>query len=248
MSMPVSYVVENLKTNFGVECTGSPFLVHVNLSNMEGIHSHYSIADLRFNINALKNEKQDAQPQVKKLKNKVGKNKEVKWNEEWEKEAIDVFFEEYKKRFKKTKYQGIDRGEPVNGENRFTRVIKQTEYSRKLKEHCNALHDMGFKYLRNVRGDGNCYYRAVIYGYFETLLSGDEGLIFDFIKMLKEDEKYFNCGKNQQKLKDEAITIIERIAKVKKEFGTQRALNEYFLESIASDDLNYVYSKLSSRY
>ena len=247
MDIPVSYVLEDLKANFGVECKDSPFLVHVNLSNMEGIHSHYSIADLRFNINALKNEKQDAQPQVKELKNNVRKNKKVKWNEEWEKEAIDVVFEKYKKKFKK-RARGIDRGEPVNGSNRFTEIMKEAECSKELQEHCNALHDMGFRHLRNVRRDGNSYYRAVIYGYFETLLSGEEGLIFDFIKMLKEDDKYFNCGKNQKSLKDEAITIVERIAKVKKEFGTQRALNEYFLESIASDDLNYVYSKLSSRY
>lgn len=103
---------------------------------------------------------------------------------------------------------------------------------------------MGFRQLRNVRGDGNCYYRAVMCGYFETLLSGEDVLIKDFIKMLRSDRKYFDLGINNKEVKEKAIAIIERLAKVKKQLGIQKALQEYFLESISNDVLNYVSSQL----
>eukprot|EP00826_Nyctotherus_ovalis_P010743 TRINITY_DN12817_c0_g1_i1.p2 TRINITY_DN12817_c0_g1~~TRINITY_DN12817_c0_g1_i1.p2 ORF type:complete len:181 (+),score=9.01 TRINITY_DN12817_c0_g1_i1:574-1116(+) len=100
---------------------------------------------------------------------------------------------------------------------------------------------MGFRRLRNVRGDGNCYYRAIMYGYFEVLLTGDNKLIDDFIKMLKEDEQYFDCGRQNKGEKKATIRAIEHLAEVKKQLGILKALNEYFLHSIVSDQINYVH-------
>ncbi len=31
--------------------------------------------------------------------------------------------------------------------------------------------------LRRIRGDGNCYYRAVYYGYFELVIKKGEGAL-----------------------------------------------------------------------
>ena len=41
---------------------------------------------------------------------------------------------------------------------------------------------MGFEWLKDVRGDGACYYRSVICGYLEMILSENPKFIEDLIK------------------------------------------------------------------
>ena len=45
------------------------------------------------------------------------------------------------------------------------------------------LETKGIRYIRGIRGDGNCYYRAVGYGYFELVIKKGPQYIMDLIKL-----------------------------------------------------------------
>ena len=52
----------------------------------------------------------------------------------------------------------------------------------------NSLH-LHFPRMRLIRGDGNCYYRAIILGYLELVIS--EGHLHKFIQKLRHGDQNF---------------------------------------------------------
>ena len=55
-------------------------------------------------------------------------------------------------------------------------------------------HRGGFKYFREIRGDGNCYYRSVAVAYLELIVLSDNSLqaIDDIVGWLESQQGYYN--------------------------------------------------------
>lgn len=56
---------------------------------------------------------------------------------------------------------------------------------------CEALKDAGFTHYRGVRGDGNCYYRSVIYQYIELLAVSLNALALQHLVSWIENDKHY---------------------------------------------------------
>eukprot|EP01022_Parablepharisma_sp_SALTPOND_P019230 TRINITY_DN3251_c0_g1_i1.p2 TRINITY_DN3251_c0_g1~~TRINITY_DN3251_c0_g1_i1.p2 ORF type:complete len:286 (-),score=36.41 TRINITY_DN3251_c0_g1_i1:2726-3487(-) len=236
----VAHVVEHLKENFGLNVRGEPFLAHINLSNNKGSLSsnQFQIVDLRFNINALKHDKGQAIKKIEELKAGVEENPHLEWDHKWESEATNLFLDQYRKKLSTIEITPLRNSEPISGKNRLA-------INTSSKNYCKALDKWGFKWLKDVRGDYNCYYRAVMCGYLETLLSGEPDLIKEFIKMLKvpEGEVFSLAEPEEKEAVKKMVPVLQRLANAREKLGIQKALQEFFLDSIASDDLMLVILK-----
>ncbi len=197
----VAHVVENLEETFGIRVSGNPFLIHINLSNNQGsifffaVTKKIPIADLRFNVNAAKYEKKDAAKHVEELKKEVRKKPKLKWNNDWEKEAIELFLEQYRAKLNSVDIAPVRLSEPINGKNRLTKAGK-------ISKICQRLAGMDFEWLKDVRGDGNCYYRSIVYGYMELLLTGDISLLKGYIELYAAFLLFYRVQKKPKKKKD----------------------------------------------
>ena len=192
---------------------------------------------MRFNINALRYNKPELEAKVNKLKVNFTKTlPRINWNNKWEKEAITLLSEVYKRRLSETQITPIRKSELIAERNRLTGCMGE-----KMAKDCKILSDLNFRWLKDVRGDGNCYYRAVFCGYIETLLTDDPKYIEAFLSMITKGNKIFSFEEEEEKkARNEMIPVIKHLVKIRKELGIQKALQEYFLDSIASDNLNLV--------
>ena len=239
---PFSKVFENLSEDFNLkEQKRKPFFVHVDLHTMKSIDYIIIIENLRFSINALRYNCEDSnelKDEIKEFKRKfkIEENK-------WEKEAIDTL-RELKKRFEGNYTIPIDPSVPINEENNLTKSYR----SDIPKKNGDLMYKAGFRAFKNVRGDGNCYYRAVMCGFYETLIAGDdekygyeEGLIKKFIDVLESGIVGIKFNEREERdgkkfLKSE----LEVIADVKKNSGIKKGLHEFYLRSISDDRFNLV--------
>ena len=55
--------------------------------------------------------------------------------------------------------------------------------AQRLVEKINSLMDKGYTSTRHCLGDGNCYYRAIYYAYFEELIKQGPRFVFAFLNM-----------------------------------------------------------------
>jgi hypothetical protein len=54
-----------------------------------------------------------------------------------------------------------------------------------------------------VRGDGNCYYRSVAYGYIEHLtLSGRDNCLTDLIKLVNSEDSLYSMPDDSWEIKN----------------------------------------------
>jgi len=160
----------------------------------------------------------------------------IKWNDNWEKKAISLFLNDFKTNLLKTKIYTIGKSELITGKNRLIGVK-----SDKIIKDCKVLGDLNFRWLKDVKGDGNCYYRSLICGYIETLLTDKPEYIEAYLSMIIKGNKIFNFEeKEDKKTREVLIPILKRLVKIRNSIGIQKALQEYFLDSLISDDLNLV--------
>jgi len=234
----ISHVVESLKENFLLNAEGEPFFIHINLSNMTCLFfSTNIIGDLRFHVNALRYKKSEIEAKTKKLKNTFLKNRLfLNWNESWETKAISLFLDVFKKNLQAVKITPVRKSELITGENRLIGTK-----GNKMAKDCKVLGDLNFRWLKDVRGDGNCYYRAVMCGYIETLLTEKPEYIEAYLDMITKGNKIFSFEEEEEKkARKLMLPVLEHLVKIRKSLGIQKALQEYFLDSISSDCLNSV--------
>lgn len=174
---------------------------------------------------------------MKKLKcNIIKQNPFLRWNENWEKKAIDLLIKVLQKKLSETKITSIRKSEPISGENRLIGCKGE-----KMAKDCKILSDLNFRWLKDVRGDGNCYYRAVVCGYIETLLVEKPEYIETYFSMINKGNKIFTFEEEEEKkARKQMLPVLERLVKVRRELGVQKALQEYFLDSLCSDQFNLV--------
>eukprot|EP00826_Nyctotherus_ovalis_P009493 TRINITY_DN12511_c0_g1_i8.p1 TRINITY_DN12511_c0_g1~~TRINITY_DN12511_c0_g1_i8.p1 ORF type:complete len:153 (+),score=38.72 TRINITY_DN12511_c0_g1_i8:448-906(+) len=112
-----------------------------------------------------------------------------------------------------------------------------------MAKDCKVLGELNFRWLKDVRGDGNCYYRAVMCGYIETLLTERPEYIEAYLAMIKKGNKVFSFEEEEErKARKLMLPVVERVAKIRSTLGIQKALQEYFLDSLSSDHLNSVWA------
>jgi hypothetical protein len=195
------------------------------------------IGDLRFHVNALRYKKSKIEAKVKKLKTTFLKGKPfLKWNESWESKAISLFLDVFKKNLQAVRITPVRKSELITGDNRLIGTKGD-----KMAKDCKVLGDLNFRWLKDIRGDGNCYYRAVMCGYIETLLTEKLEYIKAYLDMISKGNKIFSFEEEEEKkARKLMLPVLERLVKIRKSLGIQKALQEYFLDSISSDCLNSV--------
>lgn len=202
------------------------------------------IGDLRLHVNALRYKKAEIESKVKKLKSSYLKNKPfLKWNDSWEKRAIGLFVDTLKKNLQATRITPVRKSELITGANRLIGFKGE-----KMAKDCKVLGELNFRWLKDVRGDGNCYYRAVMCGYIETLLTERPEYIEAYLAMIKKGNKVFSFEEEEEKkARKLMLPVVERLAKIRSALGIQKALQEYFLDSLSSDHLNSVHVCVTAR-
>ena len=92
------------------------------------------------------------------------------------------------------------------------------------------MYDAGFKWLRNVFGGGNCYYFSVFCGYYETLITGEDGLIERFIETLQNGIVGIKFTEPDEiNALEYLTTVLKRLADVRNKLGIKKALNEFLI-------------------
>ncbi|MDR3549358.1 MAG: protein kinase [Candidatus Pacebacteria bacterium] len=98
-----------------------------------------------------------------------------------------------------------------------------------------------FSHLRNVRGDGNCYYRAVIYGYMERLIFKGPAALEEFIHMLActDPHSYYDMSKEPETIAPKMEPKIRDIIKALSDKGHRTALEILFRNFNESDEFDH---------
>jgi len=255
----ISHILENIEENFREEASGSPVLVFVRLSakpseKLKGIYLsfHYKIACVRFNVNAFGLEPEKLTERINYMhKIACEENKDLEWNHEWEIEAKRLL-EMYRNKLYKAPSASFTISEDIAQMEKFMDNEQMKFITKKLKEK-------GFKWITDVTGDGSCYYRAILKGYFEALICGEDKMIDDFINLYfnsvfinrlqkqwtPQDSDFikylFEFGaEGEEEARQNVINSLVKLKSVRKAVGKRKALQLYFLDSIIDGNTNFV--------
>eukprot|EP00831_Metopus_contortus_P039774 TRINITY_DN31152_c0_g2_i1.p1 TRINITY_DN31152_c0_g2~~TRINITY_DN31152_c0_g2_i1.p1 ORF type:complete len:375 (-),score=71.12 TRINITY_DN31152_c0_g2_i1:19-1143(-) len=111
------------------------------------------------------------------------------------------------------KVENIYRSQP-------TLDLKQEyKYNEKLKGQIDEINEL-FPRISKVRGDGNCYYRAVMYQYLSLVIIGGEKTIQAFIDEINSDTSFFEFSDPSEFLP----LITKNLRKIKNISSTQGLL------------------------
>lgn len=108
-----------------------------------------------------------------------------------------------------------------------------------------------YAFLRRTRPDGNCFFRAFGYAYFESLLNDqDQEELDKFIKLTKlSKEELINLGLPSVTIEDFYDVFLEMLHNIKqKEIQTPQQLLERFCEQTISDYIVVYFRLITSGY
>lgn len=88
----------------------------------------------------------------------------------------------------------------------------------------------GYSGYRTIRGDGDCYYRAVMYSYMEKLIELSGRQLKDFSALLESPPALFNIKREGEDVIDTLKKHVDTLIAIKETSGAKAALKMFFDE------------------
>jgi ubiquitin thioesterase protein OTUB1 len=93
-----------------------------------------------------------------------------------------------------------------------------------------------YRYFRRVRGDGNCFYRALAFGIFEYLIrNNNESVLNRVIEVFSDKVQFMLAGYDEFIFEDFQGVVLEILNKIEKKDLTVKQLESLFLDGERSE-------------
>ncbi|XP_076833969.1 ubiquitin thioesterase OTUB2-like isoform X2 [Brachyhypopomus gauderio] len=110
-------------------------------------------------------------------------------------------------------------------------LLEETGAPNKLQDDCH-----GFEYIRRVKGDGNCFYRALCFRLLETLLSNESDLQIFKDKLIRSQQEILTAGFDESTFKDSLTTFLSVLDQLKSDVCEETLLG-LFNDQATSDSM-----------
>jgi len=115
------------------------------------------------------------------------------------------------------------------------KALRNKYKNQKVYQKLQTQIEAEFKGFCQVRGDGNCYYRSVIYRYIEFLICKGVQYLQKFIELIKSNDGYYKLYDFEGEILKDLVPKLEHLHEYYNAYNKKKLALRYFKNMINTD-------------